>query len=82
MNLFSFYIRLIATSIKSSVQLRGAFLVQAGLMLLNDAIFIVMWWLFFHEFEAIGNWHAKEMAALLAIGMGSYGLMQIFSGGI
>ncbi len=50
-------------------------------MLANNLIFIVMWWLFFREFQTVGGWQMKDMIALLAIGQGSYALMALFFGG-
>lgn len=50
-------------------------------MMLNDIIFMVMWWLFFREFQQVGSWGTKEMTALLAFGFASYGIMSVFFGG-
>ncbi len=54
---------------------------QVGLMLANNLIFFTMWWFFFNAFTSVGGWQVKDMIALLAIGGGSYGLLQIFFGG-
>jgi len=54
---------------------------QVGLMVANNVIFYIMWWLFFNEFTTVGGWQVKDMIALLAIGGGSYGLMAILFGG-
>lgn len=43
-------------------------------------MFLALWWIFFSQFEEIGGWHFHDMAILMAIGMGSYGLMQICFG--
>lgn len=60
---------------------RGAFLLETGLMVANNLIFFSIWWIFFRQFHDIGGWHIKEMTLLMAIGIGSYGLMQICFGG-
>ncbi len=77
-----FFLALLKTSIRSSISVRGAFLIECVLMLGNNLIFILMWWLFFRQFKTIGGWTFNDMIALNAIGMGAYGLMQITAGGI
>jgi ABC-2 type transport system permease protein len=76
-----FYLCLLATSIRASMALRGSFLFEMGLMLVNNLIFFSLWLIFFQKFQAIGGWGQKEMTLLLALGMGSYGLLQICFGG-
>lgn len=81
MNNCRFFFHLIVTSIKASMSLRGAFIFEVLLMLVNDLIFVAIWWIFFQHFQEIDGWQMRDMAALIAIGGGSYGLMQIFFGG-
>lgn len=78
----TFYKHLIRTSIKASISQRGAFLIEAGLMIANNLIFFSIWWIFFHQFRDIAGWNLKDMIILMAVGTGSYGLMQICFGGI
>ncbi len=77
-----FYAALVATSIKSSMSVKGAFIVEALLMLVNNLIFFMLWWLFFRQFQNIGGWEFKDMMALMAIGSGAYGIMLVFFGGV
>ena len=77
----SFYFHLLATSIRASMSLRAAFLMQAGLMVVNNIVMCCMWWLFFLEFRTVSGWQVQDMMALIAIGAGSYGLLQICFGG-
>lgn len=77
-----FFISLLKTSIRASVSLRGAFLLESFLMFTNNMVFLLMWWIFFKQFKEIGGWTLKDMIALNAIGMGAYGLMQICFGGV
>ena len=42
---------LVATNLKASFALRGAFWMQVFFMLFNNLIFFVMWWIFFDRFE-------------------------------
>lgn len=76
-----FFLSLLRTSIRASISVRGVFLFESALLLVNNLIFLLMWWIFFREFKEIGGWTMKDMIALNAIGMGAYGLMQICFGG-
>lgn len=82
MKTLPFFMALLRTSIRASISVRGAFLVEASLMILNNLIFVMMWWLFFRQFKEINGWTLTDIIALNAIGMGAYGLMLIFFGGV
>src|ERR1700733_10045456 len=77
-----FYKYLLMTSIRASISKRGAFLIEAVLMVANNLIFFSIWWIFFRQFNDVAGWNITDMLILMAIGTGSYGLMQICFGGI
>ncbi len=77
-----FFFTLLRTSIRASISVRGAFLLESSLMLANNFCFLVLWWIFFRQFKEIKGWTLTDMIALNAIGMGAYGLMQICFGGV
>lgn len=77
-----FYFYLLRTSMKASISLRWNFLFEMALMLFNNLIFFSMWWIFFTQFNDIGGWQFRDMAALMAIATGAYGLRQICFGGV
>ena len=54
---------LVATNLKSSVALRGAFLARVVFMFLNNFIFLVMWWVFFEKYDAVRGWRLPDTAA-------------------
>lgn len=78
----TFFLALLRTSIRASISSRGAFLFEAILMLINNLVFLLMWWIFFRQFSQIAGWTMKDIIALNAIGMGAYGVMQICFGGV
>lgn len=82
MKTLSFFFALLKTSIRSSISRRGAFLLESALMIANNLIFLSIWWVFFKQFKNVGGWGMKDMVALMAIGTGAYGLMQICFGGV
>lgn len=77
-----FYAYLLRTSLKASISLRWKFLLEMFLMVLNNFIFFAVWLIFFNQFNDLNGWQLKDMAALMVIGTGSYGLRQICFGGI
>lgn len=77
-----FYIALLQTSIRASISVRGAFLLECVLMICNNLIFFLIWWIFFRQFHDIAGWQIQDMAALMAVGLGAYGLMQICFGAV
>jgi len=60
---------------------REAFFVESALMLANNLIFFVMWRIFFLQFPDVAGWNFQDMLTLTAVGMGGYGLSQIWGGG-
>lgn len=81
-NALIFYTYLLRTSIRASISRRGAFLMEAGLIAVNNLIFFSLWWIFFRQFNDIGGWKMIDMVALMAIGTGAYGLAEILFGGV
>lgn len=77
-----FYFHLLATSIKASASLRGAFLLEVFLMLANNLVFFSVWYIFFQQFNSVGGWHLNDMVVMITVGTGGYGLMRLCFGGI
>ena len=77
-----FFFSLLRTSIKASISNREAFLIESGLMIANNLIFFSIWWIFFRQFNSIAGWNFNDMIVLMAVGTGSYGLMQVLFGGV
>ncbi|MBM3201546.1 MAG: hypothetical protein FJZ56_03965, partial [Chlamydiae bacterium] len=77
-----FFLSLLKVSIRASITQKGAFVCDLLLMIFNNLIFIALWWIFFDRFKEIGNWKMADMIALNAIGLGAYGLMRVFFGGV
>ncbi|MBS0625287.1 MAG: ABC-2 family transporter protein [Verrucomicrobia bacterium] len=82
MKTFSFFLSLVSTSIRASISIRGAFLIEFVLMVANNLIFFSLWWIFFQNFVDVGGWKIDDIAASMAILSGSYGISQICFGGI
>lgn len=79
---FLFYLSLLKTSIKASISTRVAFIIESGLMILNNLIFFTFWWIFFRQFKDVGGWNFNDMIILMIVCTGSYGSMLICFGGV
>lgn len=77
-----FAIALIGTNLKAAFALRGAFLLQAGFMLLNNLIFFVFWLLAFEQIKSIGGWRLPEICVLYATVSAAFGLTSLLFGGV
>jgi ABC-2 type transport system permease protein len=73
---------LISMSLRASVALRGAFLLQVGLMALNNAFFFSTWWLLFQRFDQIRGWRMPDMLALYGVSATGFGLAAVTCGGM
>jgi len=77
-----FAIALLATNLKAAFALRGTFFLQAGLMLINNLLFFVFWWVLFERFEEIRGWRIGDIAVLYGISAAGYGLAAVLAGGV
>ena len=77
-----FLLALVATNLKSSFALRGAFWLQAIFMVANNALYFVFWWIFFARFEEVRGWGVEDMSALYGIVAFGFGAAVVFAGGV
>lgn len=82
MSTMIFFLALLRTSIRASISKRGAFLIEMALMVVNNLIFFSIWWIFFQQYRDVAGWNLNDMFVLMAVGTGSYGLMQVIFGGV
>ena len=75
------YAAQVRAAIRASLSDRGAFTLQVGGMVLNDLVFLVMWWMFFAGFHSVGGWTRPDMALLMGLMMTLVGVMGVFAGG-
>jgi ABC-2 type transport system permease protein len=77
----NFFLYLLKVSIRASTGQRAAFLMECVLMILNNLVFVALWWIFFQQFQEIAGWTMHDMIVLNIVGLGGYGLMRICFGG-
>ncbi|MET0286553.1 MAG: ABC-2 family transporter protein [Polyangiales bacterium] len=73
---------LFATVIKASLALRGAFLLQASLMIVNNLMFFSTWWLLFQRFDDIRGYRMPDMLALFGVSAIGFGVCVVAFGGV
>jgi ABC-2 type transport system permease protein len=77
-----FALRLVRTNLRASMALRGAFLVQCLLMILNNAIFFTFWWLLFRRVPDLRGWRLHDVSMLFGIAASGFGLAVALLGGV
>ena len=70
-----------ATNLRASFALRGAFLLQAAFMIVNNLAFFAFWGILFGRFREIGGWKLGDMATLWGVVGCGYGLAVVLLGG-
>src|SRR4051812_37728878 len=73
---------LFATSLSSAMAQRGAFLMQVGLMALNNAIFFTFWIVLFTRVSKIRGYSLADVAVLYGVVAAGVGLAVTVAGGV
>ena len=71
-----------ATSLKASLALRGAFVVQALFMALNNVTFFVFWWVLMWRTPSLRGWQLVDIQVLFGVVAAAYGLTVTLAGGV
>jgi ABC-2 type transport system permease protein len=82
MNDLRFIRALLATIVKASLALRGAFLLQALLMLVNNVLMLSTWWLLFQRFPDVRGYRMHDMLALYGVSAAGFGVVVVSCGGV
>ena len=81
-NDLTFVRALIATNLKAALALRGAFVMQAAFMALNNATFFVFWWALMRHVDTIRGWRLGDIQLLFGIVAAAVGLTVSVTGGV
>src|SRR5688572_33490268 len=73
---------LVATSVRSALAERGAFIMRAVFMMVNNAIFFTFWIVLLSRVPAIRGYELGDVAVLYGIVAVAHGLAWFFAGGI
>lgn len=77
-----FYLALLLTSLRSACARRLAFLMYASMMIANNVLFFVTWWVLYRRVPSIGGWEYRDMQLLYGICALSFGVYVVFLGGV
>src|SRR3954469_16975278 len=81
-NHLAFVSALLATNLKAAVALRGAFVIQVGFMMLNNATFFVFWWALMSRVPQLRGWRLGDIQVLFGVAAAGFGLTVTFAGGV
>src|SRR5213594_4103103 len=57
-----------------ALEYRVSFLTQAFGLLINDAMWVTFWWIYFTRFQVLGEgWRMEDVLGLWAVGAASFG---------
>ncbi len=70
------------TALAGAMAHRGTFLLQAGLMALNNAIFFTFWIVLLHRVHTVRGYGLRDMTLLYGIVAAGVGLAMIVAGGV
>ena len=73
---------LVATSVRSAMAERGAFIMRAALMAVNNAIFFIFWIVLLSRVPRIGGYELGDVAVLYGIVAVAHGIAVFLAGGI
>ena len=80
-NSLRFSAALLGTNVRATLALRGAFLLLAVFMLLNNLAFFSMWLIFFERFDNVRGWMLGDVAVVFGVCACGFGLGHILFGG-
>jgi ABC-2 type transport system permease protein len=81
-NPIRFAAALVATNLKASLMLRGAFAMQVIFMAVNNLTFFVFWWVLMRRVPEIRGWRLADIELLFGVVAVSVGLTITLAGGV
>jgi ABC-2 type transport system permease protein len=81
-NSLAFVRALVATNLKATLALRGAFVLQVVFMALNNFTFFVFWWVLMQRVTTLRGWHLADVQLLFGMVAVSFGLTVTLAGGV
>jgi ABC-2 type transport system permease protein len=75
-----FLLSLWKTNLAAAMEYRTAFILQSVGMILNDAVYFVVWIIFFDRFPSIRGWQLPDMFIVFGISASAFGLAGLLFG--
>jgi ABC-2 type transport system permease protein len=81
-NNLSFARTLVATNVKATLMLRGAFVMQVVFMALNNLTFFLFWWALMRRVPDLRGWRLGDMQVLFGVVAAGFGAAVTLAGGV
>lgn len=77
-----YFLALFRMSVKTSLSLRGAFLLRATFSTINHAIYLTIWVLFFKAVPSIHGWGLHQVLLSYGMALAAWGILSLFAFGL
>lgn len=67
-------------NLAGAMEFRMSFFLTAGMMIINNVVWIVFWGIYFGRFQILNGWELQDVMMLWAIAAGGFGVMATFFG--
>ncbi|MDD9270389.1 ABC transporter permease [Paenibacillus sp. GCM10023248] len=67
-------------NLAGAMEFRLSFLLTAGMMVINNVVWIVFWGIYFGRFPVLNGWELQDVMMLWAVAAGGFGVMATFFG--
>lgn len=67
-------------NLSGAMEFRTSFLLTAGMMLVNNMVWIFFWGVYFQRFPLVNGWELRDVMMMWAVSAGGYGLSAVFFG--
>lgn len=80
--LWSLLPRYLALNIQRDMEFRSSFLVSIGILICNEALWVLFWYLFFTRFPKVNNWSKEDVVVLWSVTTTAFGLVFTICGNV
>ncbi|WP_072336878.1 MULTISPECIES: ABC transporter permease [unclassified Paenibacillus] len=67
-------------NLAGAMEFRMSFLLTAGMMLVNNVVWVFFWGVYFQRFSVVNGWAFQDVMMMWAISAGGFGFMAVFFG--
>ncbi|MBI4859048.1 MAG: ABC-2 family transporter protein [Candidatus Riflebacteria bacterium] len=76
----AFVVEIVRLNLMSGMAYRVSFLSQVVFMMINNAVFLAFWWIFFQRFQSVRGWGLHDVLVLFAVSAAGFGLAVVLFG--
>ncbi|MCZ8514238.1 ABC-2 family transporter protein [Paenibacillus filicis] len=67
-------------NLAGAMEFRLSFLMTAGMMIINNIVWILFWGIYFTRFQVVNGWEMRDVIMLWAVSAGGFGLSAVLFG--